>query len=189
MLITGPNQAAGVALFKAAAGIPTAGSGRIIRPGRGGILFLPQQPYLMPGTLRQTLLPPDKAADISDDRILHLLHEFDLDVGQAGGLDKERDWDAVLSLREQQLLALIGIILAGPRFVFLDRLDTTLGAEEFRKILHKLSEHSITYLNSGAASGAEGLYDAILTCNQDGQWTWTTNPSGTQSHIISRINS
>ena len=176
VLITGQNQAASVALFKAMAGIPTAGSGRIFRPGAGGILFLPQQPYLMPGTLRQTLLPPDKSADISDDRILHLLHEFNLDVGQTGGLDKESDWDAVLSLREQQLLALIGIILAGPRFVFLDRLDTTLGAEEFRKILHTLSEHSITYLNNGAARGAEGLYDAILTCNQKGEWTWTANP-------------
>ncbi|WP_114433129.1 ABC transporter ATP-binding protein/permease, partial [Phyllobacterium bourgognense] len=144
VLITGPNQAGSVALFKAMAGIPTAGSGRIIRPGAGGILFLPQQPYLMPGTLRQTLVPPDKSDDISDDRILHLLHKFNLDVGQTGGLDKESDWDAVLSLREQQLLALIGIILAGPRFVFLDRLDTTLGAEEFRKILHTLSKHSIT---------------------------------------------
>jgi putative ATP-binding cassette transporter len=176
VMITGPNQAAGVALFKAMAGIPTAGSGRIFRAGAGGILFLPQQPYLMPGTLRQTLLPPDKSADNSDDRILHLLHEFNLDVGQTGGLDKESDWDAVLSLREQQLLALIGIILARPRFVFLDRLDTTLGAEEFRKILHTLSEHSIAYLNSGATIGAEGLYDAILTCNQKGEWTWTTNP-------------
>ncbi len=176
VLITGPNQAGSVALFKAMAGIPTTGSGRIIRPGAGGILFLPQQPYLMPGTLRQTLVPPDKSADISDDRILHLLHEFNLDVGQTGGLDKESDWDAVLSLREQQLLALIGIILARPRFVFLDRLDTTLGADEFRKILHTLSEHSITYLNSGAARGPEGLYDAILTCSQNGEWTWTTNP-------------
>ncbi|MDR6635441.1 putative ATP-binding cassette transporter [Phyllobacterium sp. 1468] len=176
VMITGPNQAAGVTLFKAMAGIPTAGSGRIFRPGAGGILFIPQQPYLMPGTLRQTLLRPDKSGDISDDRILHLLHEFNLDVGQTGGLDKESDWDTVLSLREQQLLALIGIILARPRFVFLDRLDATLGAEEFRKILHTLSEHSIAYLNSGATIWAEDLYDAILTCSQKGEWTWTTNP-------------
>ncbi|MEK1851083.1 MAG: ABC transporter ATP-binding protein/permease, partial [Phyllobacterium sp.] len=179
VLITGPNQQASVALFKAAAGIPAKGSGRIIRPGPGRtVLFLPQQPYLMPGTLRQALVPPDRAAEISDDRILHLLREFDLDVGQAGGLDKERDWDALLSLREQQLLALVGIILAGPRFVFLDRLDTTLGVEEFHNVLHTLSEYSITYLNSGATSMDENLYDAKLTCEQEGEWTWTVFPSG-----------
>jgi putative ATP-binding cassette transporter len=185
VLISGPNRLASVALFKAAAGIPTTGSGRIRRPGPDRtILFLPQQPYLMPGTLRQTLVPPDKAAGISDDRILHLLREFDLDVGQAGGLDKERDWDALLSLREQQLLALVGIILAGPRFVFLDRLDTTLGVEEFHNVLHTLSEYSITYLNSGATSVGENLYDAKLTCEQEGEWTWTVFPSGHK--LISR---
>jgi vitamin B12/bleomycin/antimicrobial peptide transport system ATP-binding/permease protein len=173
VLITGPNQAAGAALFKAVARIPTAGSGRIIRPDpERTILFLAQQPYLMPGTLRQTLVPPDKAAEISDDRILSLLREFDLDVGQAGGLDKERDWDAVLSLREQQLLALVGVVLARPRFVFLDRIDTTLGAEEFQKILRKLSACSIAYLNAGGTSANDDLYDAKLTCEQEGKWSW-----------------
>ncbi len=183
VLITGPNQAAGAALFKAAARIPTAGSGRIIRPGpERTILFLPQQPYLMPGTLRQTLVRPDKADEMSDDRILHLLREFDLDVGQAGGLDKERDWDAVLSLREQQLLALVGIVLSGPRFVFLDRLNTTLGAEEFQKILQKLSACSIAYLNVGGTSAYEDLYDATLTCEQEGKWTWAVHPSRAWTH-------
>lgn len=179
VLITGPNQPAGAALFKAAAGIPTAGSGRIIRPGpERPILFLPQQPYLMPGTLRQTLLSPDKAAEISDERILYLLREFDLDVGQAEGLDKESDWEVLLSLREQQLLALIGILLSAPRFVFLDRIDTTLGTEEFHKILQMLCEYSITYLNSGTISTGESMYDAKLTCEQGGEWTWTVVQSG-----------
>jgi putative ATP-binding cassette transporter len=131
----------------------------------------------MPGTLRQTLIPPNRAAEISDDRILHLLREFDLDVGQAGGLDKERDWDTLLSLRDQQLLALVSIILAGPRFVFLDRLDTTLGVEEFHNVLHTLSAYSITYISSGATSVGENLYDAKLTCAQEGKWTWTVFPS------------
>ena len=122
-------------------------------------------------------MPPDKANEISDDRILELLREFDLDVGQAGGLDRERDWDAVLSLREQQLLALVGIILAGPRFVFLDRLDTTLEPDEFRNALHALSRNAITYLNSAATSAVADLYEAKLTFEQDGKWTWTMFPS------------
>ena len=173
VLITGPNQLVSVALFKVTAGIPTNGSGRIIMPG-DDILFLPQQPYLMPGTLRQTLVSPDRAPQIADYRILQLLREFDLDVGQTDGLDSDRDWDAVLSLRDQQLLALIEIILAKPRFVFLDRLDTTLGAEAFQKALHILSAHSITYLNIGASNQGQSLYDTKLTFEQDGEWTWTT---------------
>ncbi|WP_444357261.1 ABC transporter ATP-binding protein/permease [Phyllobacterium lublinensis] len=185
VLITGPHQVAGVALFKAAAGIPTAGSGRITRPSHDSIRFLPQQPYLMPGTLRQTLVAPDRTAEISDDQILHLLQEFNLDIGQTGGLDKDRDWGVVLSLREQQLLALIGIIIAAPRFVFLDRLDTTLEVEEFYNVLRTLSAHSIAYLNCGITGAGENLYDMKLACEQDGQWSWTAVPSGDRTGSLS----
>ena len=53
VLVTGPNEAACVALFRATAGIWPHGEGRIIRPPLDAILFLPQQPYLTPGTLRR----------------------------------------------------------------------------------------------------------------------------------------
>ena len=53
VLLTGPSQAPETALFRATAGIPTPGTGRIIRPASDDILFLQQRPYLPPGTLRQ----------------------------------------------------------------------------------------------------------------------------------------
>ena len=42
VLVTGPNQAAAVALFRATAGLGSTGTGRIIRPGPNDILFLAQ---------------------------------------------------------------------------------------------------------------------------------------------------
>ena len=56
VLVTGPNEAARVALFRATAGIWARGEGRIVRPPLDAIFFLPQQPYLTPGTLRQLLV-------------------------------------------------------------------------------------------------------------------------------------
>src|SRR5206468_3790094 len=56
VLIAGPNDAAKVALFRATAGIWENGSGRIVRPGLDAILFLPERPYLPPGTLRDVLV-------------------------------------------------------------------------------------------------------------------------------------
>ena len=52
-----------------------------------------------------------------------MLHELGLEqvIDQAGGLDKEQNWERVLSLGEQQLLALADVLLAAPRFVLLDR--------------------------------------------------------------------
>ena len=42
------------------------------------------------------------------------------------------DWHKVLSLTEQQLLALANILLSGPRFVVLDRVEMTLGSNSSR---------------------------------------------------------
>jgi putative ATP-binding cassette transporter len=170
-----------VVLFRATAGVSTAGAGRIIRPGADDILFLAQRPYLPPGTLRQILVRTGHEGDISDERIFGLLRQLHLEqaVTQAGGLDTEQDWETLLSLREQQLLAFIHILLAAPRFVFLDRVDTALDDDQVPQILHMLSERSITYINNnGEAEVSRDLYDAVLECREDGSWTWTADRAG-----------
>jgi putative ATP-binding cassette transporter len=90
----------------------------------------------------------------------------------------EQDWETLFSLREQQLFAFIHIFLASPRFVFLDRVGTTLRSDEVRRILYMLSESSTTYINSGEADDQRDLYDEILNCREDGGWTWTANLDG-----------
>jgi vitamin B12/bleomycin/antimicrobial peptide transport system ATP-binding/permease protein len=179
VLIRGSTEAAGVALFRATAGCPSVGVGRIIRPRADEILFLTQRPYLPPGTLRQILAGELHA--ISDDRIFGLLRALNLEhvLAQADGLDVERDWAVLLSLAEQQLLAITHILLATPRFVFLDRVETALGSDQVTKILHMLAESSITYINNGEADrDSTDLYDAVLECGEDGGWAWTNNTNG-----------
>jgi putative ATP-binding cassette transporter len=174
VLITGSSEVVGVALLRATAGCPATGAGRIIRPGVDEILFLAQRPYLPPGTLRQLLEGNGHAS--SDDRILELLRTLNLEqaLAQAGGLDTERDWEALLSLRDQQLLALAHVLLTVPRFVFLDRVGTALGSDQITKILRMLGESSITYICHGDRDrGSADLYDAVLEWGEDGSWTWT----------------
>ncbi|MDW6021011.1 SbmA/BacA-like family transporter [Mesorhizobium sp. BAC0120] len=179
VLLAGPNKAPGTALFRATAGIPTPGAGRIIRPRSGDLAFLAQRPYLPPGTLRGILVRPEKASDMSDDRILGVLRELGIEelVSRAGGLDGEQAWATSLSLTEQQLLALAGAMLAAPRFVFLDRVDATLGPQQLRKTLQLLSERSITCVNNGEPHEARGIYSAVLEFSEDGGWTWTETPA------------
>jgi putative ATP-binding cassette transporter len=184
VLVTGSNKATGVALFRATAGVATAGSGRIIRPGDDNMLFLAQRPYLPPGTLRELLLGTAHAGEVSDERILGLLRELNLEqiLVQAGGLDKEQDWSTLPSLPEQQLLGCIHILLTAPRFVFLDRLATVLDSDQARTILRMLSESSITYINNGDADEPPDLYDAVLECGEDGGWKWTPKLGWTDVH-------
>ena len=126
VLITGASHAPGAALFRATAGIPTPGTGRIIRPN--DILFLPQRPYMPSGKLRHVLVRPEKENETSDVEILAILRDLGLEkvIGQAGGLDKEADWEKALSLSEQQLVAVAGLLLLKPRLVLLDWLEMTL---------------------------------------------------------------
>jgi putative ATP-binding cassette transporter len=111
-LIAGPNDAGKVALFRATAGIWEHGSGRIVRPGLDAMLFLPERPYLRPGTLRDALLPPGRERAIGDEQIATLLRDLHVDgiLERVGGLDVERDWDDVLSLTEQKLLSVARVV-------------------------------------------------------------------------------
>ena len=190
VLFTGSNQAARVGLFRATAGLSTAGAGRIIRPGADNMLFLAQRPYLPPGTLRQVLVRTLHEGEISDERIFALLRQLHLEqaLARAGGLDMEQDWETLLSLHEQQLLAFIHLLLAAPQFAFLDRVDTALSADQFHKILHLLSESSITYINNGEADDSRDLYDAVLEFGEDGGWTWTANQAGRMAEADSPAN-
>ena len=179
VLLTGPAQSAGTALFRATAGIPTAGSGRIVRPAPADTAFLAQRPYLPPGTLRQILARPGTAAEISDNAILDLLHELGLEqiVSQAGGLDKEQGWWGSLSLTEQQLLAFARILLAPPKFAFLDRIEATLGSEKFENALRMLSERSIACIHNGEVASGRNLFQAFLHCDEGGRWRWISRLS------------
>ena len=176
VLVTGPNEAARVALFRATAGTWSHGDGSISRPPLDKILFLPQQPYLTPGTLRDQLIRNGRERDVPDERIQAAIHEAGLDsvVQRAGGLDIEHDWPAILSLGEQQQLAVIRLILARPSFALLDRVSTALGPALLERSLERLTASSITYINFDLVAESElvELYDAVLQINADGAWSW-----------------
>jgi vitamin B12/bleomycin/antimicrobial peptide transport system ATP-binding/permease protein len=174
VLVAGPNDDAKVALFRATAGIWDSGEGRIIRPQLDRILFLPERPYLAPGTLRESLLRSGQERAVTDERILPTLRALDLDpvLARAGGLDVEQNWDDLLSLGEQQLIACARLLLAAPQFVFLDRPGTALGQQQVDRVLSMLSEKSITYLTLAGANDRVDHYDAILEIDGEGGWTW-----------------
>jgi putative ATP-binding cassette transporter len=172
LLVTGTDEAARVALFRATAGIWREGEGSITRPPLDEILFVPQRPKLPPVTLRELLLMPGRAAP--DDQILATLRAVGLGpvAERAGGLDVERDWEDFVSLGDQQLLLLARVVLAGPRFVFLDRVETTLGSGRVRQALQRLTQNSITPIHLAGAAQPVEPYDAVLEIDGDGAWAW-----------------
>jgi putative ATP-binding cassette transporter len=173
VLVVGPNDAARVALFRVTAGLWPEGCGTVARPPWNAILFLPQRPYLPPGTLRD-LLDTGRGETIPDGRLVAVLQEAGLEsvLKRAGGLDVELDWAADLSLADQQQLALARMILARPAFAMLDHVGEGFRPDQFRQALQRLTANSITYVT--LADGLDGvdLYDAMLELGAGGAWRW-----------------
>ena len=185
VLIAGNDDAAKDALFKATAGIFDSGTGRVMRPRLDQILFLPERPYLPPGTLREALTPLGTATPIPEDKIIETLSSLGIEkvLIRAGGLDVEQDWDSILSIAEQRLVSFARILLASPRFAFLERPGTDLDPGKTHQMLKMLSDRGITYITVGRRGQRDyddrvESYDAVLELEPEGLWTWKPRGSG-----------
>jgi putative ATP-binding cassette transporter len=171
LVIMGPCGAGKSALLLAAAGLWQEGQGRVVRPGRG-VMFLPQRPYTPPGRLRDQLLYGLGRADLPDDRLLAVLREVGLGALAAGadGLDAERDWRAVLSEGEQRALAFARLLLANPRFAFLDDPAGPLDEARVEYLYAALARTQITYVSAGCHRVLLKYHDLRLELSGDGGW-------------------
>jgi len=171
-LVIGKDDAPKVALFRATAGVWECGGGHIIRPGLDDILFLPERPYLPPGTLREALLRTGMELITPDAVIMDVLGKLGLQdvVAHANGLDTDHDWDNLLSIGEQHLLSVSRIFLAKPAFVFLDRPGSALPKNQISKILDMLTEQGIGAVILSKNGESRLRYDAVLEIKSDGAW-------------------
>jgi putative ATP-binding cassette transporter len=171
ILVTGTDEARR-ALFRATALAWDTSEGRILYPGSQRVLFVPERPYVPPATLRDLIVRTGHEHDVHDREIEAVLTDLGLEsmLKRAGGLDVEGDWSHLLSLGEQQLLAVARVVLATPAFAVLHNPATTLAPEQLALALARLSEASITYLILGGTDGPPSAYDAVLELHAGGAW-------------------
>jgi putative ATP-binding cassette transporter len=179
LMVVGPSGSGRTTLLRAAAGLWTAGQGRVVRPPPGDVMFLPQKPYLRSGPLREQITYGIAAAGVTDARILAVLREVGLGatLDQAGGLDAERDWAATLSLGEQQLVVFARLLLAGPRFAFLDEATSALDIETGRRLYAALARTPISYVSVAGDPGLRDFHDMVLELAPEGRWAVRPVPS------------
>ena len=171
-LVTGPSDAGRSALFRATAGLWHSGEGRITRPPPDAILFIPERPYLPPGTLREALVRTGSEARVGDARILEVLRALGIEtvVGRTKGLDVEHEWDDLLSLGEQQQLAFARVVLAAPRFALLDHPATLIGADAVLRALALLTRGGITTITFAPDTQLAEEHDVLVELSHNGTW-------------------
>ena len=171
LLVTGPNAAGASALFLATAGTWECGSGRIVVPPRDAIRFAPRRPFAMRGTLRQRL-QLGAGRPIPDDRLVAGLDAAGLGpaLARIGGLDAEHDWGADLAPAEQHLLAVAGLLLAPPRFAFLDRMNGDLDPDQRAHLYGLLAAAGVAYISIGERRDLLAYHHRVLELLDGGAW-------------------
>lgn len=182
LLITGPSGAGKSTLLRALAGIWPFGSGNVIRPQGDRTLFLPQRPYLPMGSLRDAILYPASKGRVDDEQIHELLEAIGL-PRLSGFLDSVEPWSQVLSLGEQQRLAIGRALLQQPACLFLDEATSALDepSEEtlYRLLFDRLPQTAI--ISVGHRSTLRALHTRVLALNAN------TDPEPTVSEVIQEI--
>lgn len=146
LMIVGASGVGKTSLLRAIAGLWRAGGGTVARPGAEHLMFLTQQPYMVPGSLRRQLLYPDASREVPDAELHELLARAGLEgvLARFGCLDAHAEWAKVLSIGEQQRLAFTRVLLAEPRFVMLDEATGALDAASERALYLELARTGTT---------------------------------------------
>jgi putative ATP-binding cassette transporter len=163
VLLLGEHAATRTRLFQAIIGMWPWGRGRISRPARRAVMFLPARAYLPPGTLRAALSYPHGLAEYDDATLGRALSDVGLGHLRPS-LDSSERWDRRLNDDEKQRLAFARVIVQRPQWLVLNGALEALDLSSRRRIESLFTDQlaSVGLINIGGESGADALFTARL---------------------------
>ncbi|MEM9267025.1 MAG: ATP-binding cassette domain-containing protein, partial [Cyanobacteria bacterium P01_F01_bin.13] len=172
LLVVGPSGCGKSSLMRAIAGLWNSGTGTIQRPELEKLLFLPQKPYMILGSLREQLLYPYPDIEIDDTQLKLALKQVNLsDLDERfGGFEAEEEWSDVLSLGEQQRLSFARVLLHQPTYTILDEATSALDRDNEQQLYDHLAATQTAYLSVGHRQSLEAYHQSILRLSEDHTW-------------------
>lgn len=154
--------------------------GTVIKPRKEDILFVPQKPYLVLGTLRDQIIYPHNVEDmkrfnVTDDDLQHLLGTVDPNntILRQWSWDSRKDWNSTFSGGQKQRVAMARLFYHRPQYAILDECTSAVSDEVEGKIYETCKTLGITLFTVSHRPQLKVHHDFTLTFNGRGGWEWT----------------
>ena len=172
VLLVGPSGCGKTSFLRLVSGLWAPAAGEVQRPPLSELLFIPQKPYMLLGSLREQLCYPQEPHRFSDEHLRSVLEEVRLGalVQRYPDFDIKQDWPRLLSLGEQQRLAFARLLLNSPRFVVLDEATSALDVATEKHLYQLLSQREMAFVSVGHRPSLKSFHNLVLELDGQGGW-------------------
>jgi putative ATP-binding cassette transporter len=172
LLVVGPSGCGKTSFLRLLSGLWPATAGTVERPPNAELMFIPQKPYMLLGSLREQLCYPQPPERFTDSQLRHALEEVCLPelVSRYPDLSVKEDWPRLLSLGEQQRLAFARLLLNAPRFVVLDEATSALDVVTEKKLYNLLVARDLAFVSVGHRPTLTDYHNTVLELDGSGAW-------------------